>query len=79
MGLGERLGVVMREIQLVVLAVKWGWIAGKHLVSDLQGLLQLFEAIFQRGEWQPQADSFMFVPGRADPRIGPAPGEHIQR
>ena len=75
---GERLRVVDRVGQLEVFALVSGRVSRPHLRGNLEGLLQHFEAFFDRWEIQAQAFGLVLVPGRADPEIGSPTGKHVQ-
>lgn len=75
----ERLWRVDRLRELVVLAVVGPVLVAPHLVHDLEGLLQSFEAFREWREGHAEAAVLPLVPGRPDAEGRTPPGEHIER
>jgi hypothetical protein len=74
----DRLRMVQRPVHVEILSHERRVVVLPHLVRQLQHLLQMLEALLERRVGHPEPHVFLLVPGRTDPEIRTAAGQHVQ-
>ena len=74
----DGLRAAQRLLEREVLAVVRAVVVAPHLQADLDGFLELFEAVLQRGERHTEPPVLALVPGGTDAQLGPAARQHVE-